>query len=193
MINAKNLILSSKLFSVSNISTNDNEQDPVQNQLSTNTKRSFWNKRIKRELPPQSVKKPSRVLTAQTLKRLFQRPKTRTSKLVPSLRDRYNISAKKISRLANSALRMGGIRIPEDQRRVSTIKIDSDDEDSFMDDNNEDSVIDEEAEVNNEDEVDDFEEITDQLSDIPVISLPSSLYVNNFLIKVIFTSCIMTQ
>ena len=75
---------------------------------------------------------------------------------------------------------MGGIRIPEDQRRVSTIKIDSDDEDSFMDDNNEDSVIDEEAEVNNEDEVDDFEEITDQLSDIPVISLPSSLYVNNF-------------
>ena len=134
------------------------------------------------------MKKPSRVLTAQTLKRLFQRPKTRTSKLVPSLRDRYNISAKKISRLANSALRMGGIRIPEDQRRVSTIKIDSDDEDSFMEDNNEDSMIDEEVEVNDEDEVDDFEEITDQLSDIPAISLPTSLYVNNFLTKIIFTS-----
>ena len=81
---------------------------------------------------------------------------------------------------------MGGIRIPEDQRRVSTIKIDSDDEDSFMDDNNEDSVIDEEVEVNDEDEVDDFEEITDQLSDIPVISFSNSLYVNNYQTKVIF-------
>ena len=175
------------MFLDPNINTNDDEQDPVQNQQLTNPKRSFWNKRIKRELPPQSTKKQSRVLTAQTLKRLFQRPKTRTSKLVPSLRDRYNISAKKISRLANSALRMGGIRIPEDQRRVSTIKIDSDDEDSFMDDNNEDSVIDEEVEVKDEDEVDDFEEITDQLSDIPVISFPNSLYVNNYLTKVIFT------
>ena len=175
------------MFLDPNINTNHDEQNPVQNQQLTNPKRSFWNKRIKRELPPQSTKKQSRVLTAQTLKRLFQRPKTRTSKLVPSLRDRYNISAKKISRLANSALRMGGIRIPEDQRRVSTIKIDSDDEDSFMDDNNEDSVIDEEVEVNDEDEVDDFEEITDQLSDIPVISFSNSLYVNNYQTKVIFT------
>ena len=119
------------------------------------------------------------MLTAQTLKRLFQRPRTRTSKLVPSIRDKYNLSAKKITRLANSALRMGGIRrslsLPEDQKRADTVNIDTDDEDSCLEEINEDSIIDEEID-DIEEERDDFDEITDQLSDIPDIALlPNSL------------------
>ena len=74
---------------------------------------------------------------------------------------------------------MGGIRrgvsLPEDQKRVDTVNIDTDDEDSCLEEINEDSVIDEVVDDIGEDH-DDFEEITDQLSDIPDIALiPNSL------------------
>ena len=74
---------------------------------------------------------------------------------------------------------MGGIRrgvsLPEDQKRVDTVNIDTDDEDSCLEEINEDSAIDEEVDDIDE-EHDDFEEITDQLSDIPDIALlPNSL------------------
>ena len=116
----------------------------------------------------------------EEVKSLKKSPQPFANSIIQSSRDKYNISAKKITRLANSALRLGGIRIPNEQKRVDTVNIDTDDEDSFMDDNNEESMIDEELEVNNDEEDDDFDEITDQLSDIPDISLqPSSLYVNN--------------
>ena len=75
---------------------------------------------------------------------------------------------------------MGGIRrslsLPEDQKRVDTVNIDTDDEDSCLEEINEDSVIDEGVDDDIEEEHDDFEEITDQLSDIPDIALlPNSL------------------
>ena len=74
---------------------------------------------------------------------------------------------------------MGGIRrsvsLPEDQKRVDTVNIDTDDEDSCLEEINEDSVIDEEVDDIGE-EHGDFEEITEQLSDIPDIALlPNSL------------------
>ena len=74
---------------------------------------------------------------------------------------------------------MGGIRrslsLPEDQKRADTVNIDTDDEDSCLEEINEDSIIDEEID-DIEEERDDFEEITDQLSDIPDIALlPNSL------------------
>ena len=73
---------------------------------------------------------------------------------------------------------MGGIKIPEDQKRANTVNIDTDDDESSIDGNYEDSVIDEEEEPDCDDEYDDFEEITDQLKDYPDISLlPNSLYV----------------
>ena len=76
---------------------------------------------------------------------------------------------------------MGGVRIPEDQKRVNTVNIDTDDEESSIDEYNEDSVIDEEKEPDSDEEYDDFEEITDQLKDYPDISLlPNSLYVYYF-------------
>ena len=65
--------------------------------------------------------------------------------------------------------------LTEDQNRVDTVNIDTDDEDSCLEEINEDSVIDEEVDDIGE-EHDDFEEITDQLSDIPDIALlPNSL------------------
>ena len=127
----------------------------------------FWNKKINRDVPLVPSVKSSRVLTAQALKRLFRRPTTRSqSIIVPSLRDKYNLSSKTITRVANSALRMGGAKIPEDQKRVDTVDIDTDDDEISMYSQYENGIIDEEEtmEVDNDD---DFEEITEQLSDVP--------------------------
>ena len=66
--------------------------------------------------------------------------------------------------------------LPEDQKRVDTVNIDTDDEDSCLEEINEDSVINEGVDDDIEEEHDDFEEITDQLSDIPDIALlPNSM------------------
>ena len=86
---------------------------------------------------------------------------------------------------------MGGLRIPEDQKRANTVNIDTDDEESSIDENDEESVIEEEEEEHDcDDEHDDFEEITDQLSDYPDIALrPNSLYVYYINLK-LFDYCI---
>ena len=122
-------------------------------------------------------------MTAHALKKLFKRPRSRTKKtIVPSLKDKYRVSAKAITRIASSALRLGQIKITEGQRRADTLNIDTDDEDEedlSMADTVDRNAIQENSEIRNDDEDDDFEEITEQLSDYPDASFtPKSLYVD---------------
>ena len=70
---------------------------------------------------------------------------------------------------------MGGLKVSDDQKRVDTVNIDTDDEDedTFIDEENEDKIFDEE-EV---DDDEDFQEVTEELSRFPDASLlPNSLY-----------------
>ena len=122
-------------------------------------------------------------MTAHALRKLFKRPKSRTKKtIVPSLKDRYRVSAKAITRIASSALRLGHIKITEDQRRADTLNIDTDDEDEedlSMAEDVDRNAIQQNVEIRSDDEDDDFEEITEQLSDYPDASfIPKSLYVH---------------
>ena len=133
----------------------------------------FWNKKINREVPLVPSVKSSRVLTAQALKRLFRRSASRSqSIIVPSLRDKYNLSSKTITRVANSALRMGDAKIPEDQKRIDTVNIDTDDDEISMYGKYENGIIDEEGKMEVDNDAD-FKEITEQLSDVP--NTPSAL------------------
>jgi len=80
--------------------------------------------------------------------------------------------------MAASALGLGGIKLPEDQKRLEVLNIDTDDDDTSIEEEHEDSIINEDELIEIDEEEDDFEEIIEKLSDFPTATLhPNSLYV----------------
>ena len=142
-------------------------------------KRSFWNKKINRDKPDNSLfflTRPKRSVTAHSLKKLFKRPRQRSKSIIPSLRDKQPVD-KAIIQVTNAALRIGSANIPQEQKRMDTLNIDTDDEEMYSEDESNDGIIDEE-EKSDSSKDDDFDEITEHLCNADNLKLrrSSSLY-----------------
>ena len=96
---------------------------------------------------------------------------------MPSLRNKYRVN-QVITRVANAALQVGSAKIPVEQKRVSTLNIDTDDEDDQGD------VIDAEhshgtagdEETGDSDVDKEFDEITEQIPNVQThLGRPNSL------------------